>query len=341
VARWERRRLRLIDPEPLEDPHVPVGEPGVRAWLRVRLHEQATWRELGWTALTVFGLCWADLGMVAVSIGLPVLVGATPWYSDDRGSSVWFIALVGVALLPVGAYLMVAWAAARATLVRAVLGVQEAELGSRLREVTRSRTRLLADFERERTMIERDLHDGAQRHLVAVSMSLGLARLDLPADAPGADLVRKAHGHAERALEELRALIRGVHPPVLTDRGLAAAVSDIAGDVPVPVEVEVELTHRLAPELEGTSYFCISELLTNVTRHSEATRAWVTVRCSDGVLVTEVGDDGRGGADPGAGRGLAGLADRLSAVEGRLLVHSPPGGPTVVRFEIPATGEAG
>lgn len=336
VGHWERRRVRLVDPAPVEDPHLPVTEPGIRPWLRVRLREQITWRELGWTALTVFGLCWVDLGMLAVTVGLPLLVIATPAYTVEPGASSWFVALAGVALIPVGAYLLTAWAAARATLVRALLGVQDAELNRRLAEVTRSRARLVADFERERAHIEQDLHDGAQRHLVAVSLSLGMARLDIPPGTPGADRVEKAHEHADRALRELRALIRGVLPRVLTDRGLGAAVEDIAGDVPLPVVVEVLLESRLPPEIERTLYFCISELLTNVTRHSGAARARVVIERQGGEVVAEVWDDGRGGVEMRAGRGLAGLADRMSALGGRLAVDSPEGGPTVVRLSAPA-----
>jgi signal transduction histidine kinase len=337
VTGLERMRLRIVDDEPLPAQHVRVTEPGLWPWVKVRLREESTWRELAFVVLSVLGLCWVDLGMLMVAIGFPVLLMATPLYSSDPAYSTWIVGASGIPFLVPAAYLVTAWAAARATLARAMLGPRGTELGARLSEVSRSRARLVAAFEDERRLIERDLHDGAQRHLVAVSMSLGLARLDLPSESPAVDQVDKAQQHAERALAELRALIRGVHPRVLTDRGLAAAIADVAGDVPVPVDVDVGLSERLTPELETTVYFCLSELLTNVTRHSGATRARVSLVRRDGHLLATVWDDGGGGANPSAGRGLAGLADRLAVHDGELTLRSPPGGPTEVRLTLPLT----
>jgi signal transduction histidine kinase len=237
--------------------------------------------------------------------------------------------------LPLAAYPLTAWAGARAALARLILAPREVELGERLVEVTRSRARLADAFELERRRIERDLHDGAQQRLVALTVALGMARLDLPSDSAAAEQVGAAHEQAKQALTELRELIRGVHPQVLTDRGLPAAVADAAGRSPVSVDVDLALPRRLPGSVEVAAYFAVCEALANMARHSRATTASVRGRLLDDVLVVEVHDDGVGGADPAAGSGLAGLADRIAVVDGRLLLFSPPGGPTLLRMEIP------
>jgi signal transduction histidine kinase len=184
--------------------------------------------------------------------------------------------------------------------------------------------------------IERDLHDGAQARLVALAMDLGLAR-EKAAEDPGAAarMVDEAHGEVKLALRELRDLARGIHPAVLTDRGLDAALSSVASRCAVPVTVTVDLPERPAPATEGTAYFAVCELLENVSRHAGASRASVDVWRSGDRLLVEVADDGRGGADPTAGGGLAGLSARLGAVDGVLAVRSPAGGPTTVTAELP------
>jgi signal transduction histidine kinase len=193
---------------------------------------------------------------------------------------------------------------------------------------------LVDAFEAERRRIERDLHDGAQQRLVALTMALGLARLDAP-PGPLADQLAKAHGEAGRALEELRELIHGIHPKVLADYGLPAAVADAADRSAVPVDVTLELPGRLPQAVEAAAYFVVCEALANIGRHSGATRAAVTGGHRDGRLVLRVRDDGRGGADAAAGSGLTGLADRVSVLDGRLSLSSPPGGPTLLSVEIP------
>ncbi|MBO0916256.1 sensor histidine kinase, partial [Streptomyces laculatispora] len=181
----------------------------------------------------------------------------------------------------------------------------------------------------------RDLHDGAQQRLVALSMTLGLARLESPAQ-PLAGLLAKAHEEAGVALVEIRELIRGIHPQVLTDRGLRAAVEDVADRSVVPVDVELDLPERLLEAVETGAYFAVCEALANVSKHSGASRARVTGRTERGRLVVEVSDDGMGGAVTSGGTGLEGVADRLSVLGGHLLLSSPPGGPTVFRLEVPA-----
>ncbi|MEU5860041.1 MULTISPECIES: sensor histidine kinase [unclassified Nonomuraea] len=314
IARFERVRLRLVDTVPL--PPVPD---------RRR-------REAGVAVMTVFAMWWIDLLMLGFTVGGPVLLILSPVVQPEVVPAAGLVASVaGVLLLPVAAYTITAWGGARGAMVRAVL----APTGSELSEVMRSRARLVDAFETERRRIERDLHDGAQQRLVALSMTLGMARLDVPDDSPMARTLGRAHDEARQALAELRELIRGVHSQVLTDRGLGAAVRDVAGRSPVPVDVDVDGLGRLPAPVEVTAYYVVSEALANVARHSAATRAAVTARTAAGTLAVEVRDDGVGGADPARGTGLTGLADRLAVVEGRLSVSSPPGGPTLVRVEIP------
>jgi signal transduction histidine kinase len=335
VARFERWRLRLVDPNPAPDPHRPVPVRSwrqVRTWFAVRLREPATWREFGYAMVSCLAMWWIDLTVLCVTLYLPAAFLAAPVYASDESPFLVVGAIVfGLVLFVVAAYPVTAWAAARASLTRAILQPLDAKLG----EAVRSRARLVDAFAVERRRIERDLHDGAQQRLVALSMKLGLARLDLPPGSPAAVQVAEAHELARDALDELRELIRGVHPQVLTDRGLPAAVDDLAGRAPVPVDTDLALPGRLPGPVELAAYFVVAEALTNVARHSGATRAAVRARLFHDRLVLEVSDDGVGGADPADGTGLAGLADRIAAVDGALTLSSPAGGPTLVRAELP------
>jgi signal transduction histidine kinase len=239
-------------------------------------------------------------------------------------------------LLPLTAYLVAGFAAAQAALARLLLTPGEAELATRMRELTRSRARLVDAFEIERSRIERDLHDGAQQRLVALTMTLGLTELKLAGtqgDVP--DLVTRARTEAEAVLGELRELIRGIHPRVLTDRGIEAAVLELTDRCPIPVRVGIELPRRPSRAIEAVTYFAVSEALANVVKHAGATRAEVTGHASGAGLVLTISDDGVGGAAPESGTGLQGLADRVAAVSGTLGLSSPPGGPTVLRLELP------
>ncbi|MFF5518619.1 sensor histidine kinase [Streptomyces coeruleorubidus] len=347
VAALERFRLRLVDAEPTSDPHEAPGEPGLWAWLSTRLRERATWRELG-HALLFAGLLWPvdALAFTAFLLG-PLSVLATPLlmavFGEAKVLKVWLVstwpaavgfAVLGLVLLALGAYLLGVAAGARAGLVRLLIAPREADLGARVVELARSRVRLVDAFEAERRRIERDLHDGAQQRLVALTMTLGLARLDAP-PGPLADQLAKAHEEAGTALAELRELIHGIHPKVLADYGLEAAVADAADRSAVPVDVDLELPGRLSQAVEAAAYFVVCEALANVGRHSGANRAEVSGGLSGGRLVLQVHDDGRGGARAGQGSGLTGLADRVSVLDGRLSLSSPPGGPTLLRVEIP------
>jgi signal transduction histidine kinase len=324
VARYERWRLWLVEPGRAADPPRRHGGAGRRAL------------EVGYGVVCVLVLWLVDLAVVAVALAIPVGMLLALLASKGAGGAVQaLMVLVAVLGLALAAYPLVAWAGARAALARAILAPPDAELDQRLVEVTRSRARLVDAFEVERRRVERDLHDGAQQRLVALTVALGLARLDLPAGSAAAEQVDAAHEQAKQALTELRELIRGVHPQVLTDRGLPAAVADAAGRSPVPVDVDVVLPRRLPPAVEVAAYFAACEALANIARHSRAGRASVRGWLAAGQLVLEVRDDGVGGADPAAGSGLAGLADRVAVVEGRLFLSSPAGGPTLLRVEIP------
>lgn len=188
----------------------------------------------------------------------------------------------------------------------------------------------------ERRRIERDLHDGAQQRIVNLAMDLGRAREKMDSDPEGARrIIDESHVQAKQVLTEMRDLVRGIHPAVLTDRGLDAAISAIAGRASVPVRVDVDLDERLPDEVEGTAYFVVVEALTNIARHSNATQAWVQVRREGEWLRVTVTDDGRGGADPAAGTGLRGLRDRIAALDGSFALTSPVGRGTRITVEIP------
>ncbi|MDP1807620.1 MAG: sensor histidine kinase, partial [Acidimicrobiales bacterium] len=212
----------------------------------------------------------------------------------------------------------------------------EAEvLRQRVASVEASRAEVVDAAEAERRRIERDLHDGAQQRLVALAMDLGQAREKLDSDpAEAARLVTEAHEEAKRALTDLRDLVRGIHPAILEDRGLDAALSAVVARCPVPVNLSVSLAARPPAAVESTAYFVVSEALVNVARHSRATRATVSIAGSENRLVIEVTDNGVGGADADRGTGLAGLGERVEAGGGWLRVISPTGGPTTIMAEL-------
>ncbi|MFE2041473.1 sensor histidine kinase [Streptomyces sp. NPDC059477] len=350
VARLERHRLRLIDQDPARNPHQPVTEPGAWPWLRTRLREQTTWRELGYTLLLALILWPADALILTAALLCPLSLITTPLQLAVIGGgeeakvlkqwtvtgwpTAFGVAVLGLVLLALGGYALGAAAGARAELTRLLIAPRDTDLGARLVELSRSRVRLVDAFEAERRRIERDLHDGAQQRLVALSMTLGLARLDVP-PGPLADQLAKAHEEAGKALAELRELIHGIHPQVLADYGLEAAVTDAADRSAVPVDVELHLSGRLPRSVEAAAYFVVCEALANAARHSGATRARITGAHHTGRLRLTIQDNGNGGADPARGTGLTGLADRVSVLNGTLSLSSPPGGPSLLRVEIP------
>jgi signal transduction histidine kinase len=261
------------------------------------------------------------------------------WHLDAGLPRPWLMAaavVVGVIVLPAAPRLTQTLATADAAVARYLIGPGgQADMTVRIGELERSRARVVGSAEAERRRIERDLHDGAQQRLVSLAMNLGRARARFADDPDGARLiVDQAHEEAKQALTELRNLVRGVHPPVLSDRGLDAAISGLAVLSPVPVTVRASLPARPSASAEAIAYFVVAEGLTNVAKHARATRAEVEVSRHGDVLRVLIRDDGIGGADA-QGQGLAGLADRLAGVDGRLSVRSPAGGPTVIEAELP------
>jgi signal transduction histidine kinase len=311
--------------------------------------EGATWAELGYAllrlpvsavAVTISILAWAA-GLVLLA--LPTYAWTLPSGGLTIGDTLLHTraqlilsALIGCLVLLAAPQLTRGLAAADGAFARLLLGPRR-DLAARVTELEISRERVVDAAEAERRRIERDLHDGAQQRLVALAMELGQAKAKFADDLDAArELVDQAHAQAKEALTELRNLVRGVHPPVLTDRGLDAALSGLAVLCPVPVDVHVDVPVRPKSSVEAVAYFVVAEALTNVAKHSRASHAKVVVEGHGypGALTVMISDDGIGGADIN-GPGLSGLADRVSGVDGRLSVESPAGGPTIIAAELP------
>jgi len=258
---------------------------------------------------------------LAIQIGISVLI---------------FGFLVAVWAITTGGYFWPIWPALGLALLAGVHAlVVYGRRSHRIERLEESRSAAVDVQESELRRIERDLHDGAQARLVALGMSIGMAEEKLDSDPEAARaLLAEARSDARNALEELRDLARGIHPPILTDRGLEAAVTALSGKSPVPVSLAVDVAERPPPPVETAAYFVVAEALANAIKHADARRVDIRIRRTDGMLVAEVEDDGRGGANP-AGNGLAGLEQRVRALDGRLGVESPEGGPTTVRVELP------
>ncbi len=244
--------------------------------------------------------------------------------------------LVGVWAVTTSGYFWPAWVALGLGLLVAVhAAIVYGRREHRIRELEESRAGVVDVQESELRRIERDLHDGAQARLVALGMSLGMAEEKLRTDPEGASLhLAEARSGAREALQELRDLARGIHPPILTDRGLEAAVAALAARSPVPVAVTVGVPSRPSPPVETAVYFVVAEALANAIKHAQATRVDVRIWRSNATLVAEIEDDGRGGADV-SGNGLTGMRQRVAALDGTLRVLSPTGGPTTVTAELP------
>jgi signal transduction histidine kinase len=276
-------------------------------------------------------------------------VAAGLWRVLDDGQTYWYGfvpvtdqptalgAAATAAVLLVAAYrLTPRLLKAHFTLTRAVLDTGRGELVERVRVLTETRRDAVDTSAAELRRIERDLHDGAQARLVAMGMDLGTIEMLLDKDpAQAKQLLSQARRNSVEALEELRDLVRGIHPPVLAERGLGDAVRALALRLPLPSEVTVDLTGRADAPVESAAYFAVSEVLTNAVKHSGADRVWVDLDHTDGMLRITVTDNGRGGATVGAGSGLAGVERRLGTFDGVLAVSSPAGGPTLVTMEIP------
>lgn len=350
IGPFERARLRAFTGLAVAAPHNPqAGQP----WWRRLLLDTRPWRaSVHLTLIAFWGLAAGTtvLALLSIAVGLAAL----PVY-DHRLPD-------GGALLPGGAQLdpalnpVLTAAGLLGLLVlplvaRGLVGVDMAlgrwllgpsgdeqvrRLSERVVTLTETREATVDSVEAERRRIERDLHDGPQQRLVSIAMDLGMARQRLDRDPAGArELIDKAHTAAKEAITEMRQVARGIHPPVLTDRGLDAALSALAARAPVPVSVSVDLDRRPTPTIEAIAYFCVSEALTNVAKHARAGSARVAVRRVDGALEITVTDDGVGGADPERGTGLHGLRQRVRSVDGALQLSSPVGGPTVLTVTLP------
>lgn len=315
------------------------------------LKDPATWRDMRWmvvdmTAGYTVAILAAALMVYPVE-GFVLAAGLWRVFTDDR---YWYAfvpvdsqatgllaAALGVALFAFGVLVSERLLRAHFVLARSVLApTQEQELALRIDRLTETRHEAVDTAASELRRIERDLHDGAQARLVAMGMNLGTVEALIEKDpAQAKKLLAMARESSAEALTELRDLVRGIHPPVLAERGLGDAVKALALRLPIPCDVDVELGGRAEAPVESAAYFAISEALTNAAKHSGAGRIWVDLRHSDGALRFSVTDDGRGGASVGAGSGLSGIERRLGTFDGVMAVSSPAGGPTMVTMEIP------
>ncbi|MDN3241809.1 sensor histidine kinase [Glycomyces tritici] len=297
-----------------------------------------TWRQLAYHAIAgIYGFLAAAFAIAAWTAG-PAMVFA-PLIGRESGLDPrhWILCGTGIVLTLAAPWITRGLAVLDELMARVLLGTSRAEaLELRVTDLAASRDSTVDAADAERRRIERDLHDGAQQRLTSLAMNLGIARAtldDLPEE--GARAIAEAHEEAKQVLTDLRDLVRGLHPAVLEDRGLDAALSAVAARSPVPVRLRVDMDRRVARDVEAVAYFVVSEALTNVARHSEAEHAAVEVSLEDGVLHLRIADDGRGGADAQAGTGLQGLSDRVRSVDGTFRITSPLGGPTEIEAELP------
>jgi signal transduction histidine kinase len=332
TRRLSREWCGVPIPEPYLLPAIEDSEGGSWSWSVRALGQAATWRDVGWMFLAPIASPFLLLPLAA-----PACLGwflSLPAAQDSKPPALLaaLCAATGAALYG-GPWLLRGYG----MLARSLLGpTVQAELSRRVRHLTETRSESIDSSAAELRRIERDLHDGAQARLVSLGMTLGALEQVLGRDEDEARaLLAEAQGSSVKALAELRDLVRGIHPPVLADRGLVDAVYALALDSPLPVEVSNRLAGRPPAPVESAVYFAVSELLANVTKHAGATRAWVEVDHGQGVLHARVGDDGHGGADPALGTGLSGIERRLAPFDGALALSSPAGGPTVMDLEVP------
>jgi signal transduction histidine kinase len=324
-----------------------------RAGIAAMLRSQSTWRRLGYhlvagpvlaAAAIVAVALWPGILLVALlpflawSDGHPVIVGyasvGTPLAHHPLDILLVLAGLAG--LLAAAPWVTSAVRAADSRAGQALLGPSRAELlANRVAQLTETRAGVVDAADAERRRLERDLHDGTQQRLVSLAMNLGLARAQAGTVHEARLAIAAAHEEAKAALAELRDLIRGLHPAVLEDRGLDAALSGVAARMPVPVRLTVDLPRRPAPVIEAVAYFMVSEGLSNIVKHAQATEVAVFVQRAGDRLHVIVTDDGVGGADPARGTGLAGLARRAASVDGTFEIDSPLGGPTLLTVDLP------
>jgi signal transduction histidine kinase len=308
LAAASRARARSLLGEDIADP-LPIGAGAKKhrsfPWITGMLTDGQSWKSALYLVMRLpWGIITFVVGVVMVVVGWPVM----PWVIR---------AMAGVDR----------WTA------RMLLA--PTSLQKRVAALETSRGAVVDTAAADLRRIERDLHDGAQARLVNLAMGLGLAKEHVDDPTMMQKMIEEAHGEAKLAIQELRDLARGIHPAILTDRGLDAALSHLAGRMRIPVNVSVDLLERPAGAIEGTAYFAISELLTNITKHAQAQTAVVDVWRNEDRLMLQVRDDGIGGASEDKGTGMAGLAERIRAVDGIFDVDSPVGGPTSITAELP------
>ncbi|GAA5197286.1 hypothetical protein GCM10023322_68180 [Rugosimonospora acidiphila] len=345
----ERRRAGWVLGAPIAAPYVPVSGDRVRKRVGAVAGQPATWRDLAWLVLLLpVGLITGVAGLVVAVVGLATVAApAWAWAVPNPhapfpmrpllttmpgrfGSTV-----IGLALLPVVIWIVRILGAAAARLASALLAPGEhRRLVDEATRLAETRRRVVDAQAAELRRIERDLHDGAQARIVAAGMTLALAARKLRADSDAAPDVDLARRQLDDALGELRRLVRGIHPPILTDRGLHASLAALAGDSPFPVQLRGDRDARYPAAVESAAYFVVAEGLTNAAKHAAATAGTIDVARVGDLVRVEVHDNGRGGADP-AGAGLDGLRRRVEALDGALTLTSPAGGPTILRAELP------
>jgi signal transduction histidine kinase len=353
----QRHRLRataevLIPAQPVIPDRLSVR--GIVAAARAR----ATWRQLSYHLLAAPALAVAAITAVLVWLA-GILFTLVYLYASQlspdglfyRGQSPStsahlphlshvpldaYVTAGGIALLAAAPWLSAAVGALDARAARALLGPSRAEeLEHQVEHLAQTRAGVVDAADAERRRLERDLHDGTQQRLVSLAMRLGMARAERPDAEQAHQVIAEAHEETKAALAELRHLVRGLHPVVLEDRGLDAALSGVAARLPIPVRLTVEVPRRPPPTVEAVAYFVVSEGLTNIAKHAQASQAEVFVQRANDRLHIIVSDDGVGGADPARGTGLAGLAKRAASVDGTFEIASPPGGPTLLTVDLP------
>jgi signal transduction histidine kinase len=349
--RWgadtERQRAALVLGAPIARPRraKPASDRRLDR-LMTPVRDRTTWRDLGYmwllgpVGIVAGSVCIALWAAAFAALLAPAAAVAAPDGSllDDLGTpGVIAVAVGSVFVAAIAALVTRALAAGCGALAQALLESDDrTELAQRITSLEATRSGAVESADARLRRIERDLHDGAQHRLAYIAMELGRARAKLPSDPDAVDaLLADAHDESKRAMRELRDLVRGIHPSVLSDRGLDAALSGLAERASIPVEVSSGLNGRLPHAVETAAYYVVAETLTNVGRHSGATRAHVDVRREDDAVVLAISDDGHGGARRRPGSGLEGLAQRVEALDGTLEVDSPEGGPTTVTARMP------
>ena len=341
LAWTDRGRIRRLTGTPIETvpwPRVPPGLPLLqrqRVWLESPvIRRRALYQFVRMPAIVAI--------LVAVSVVCGLMVAGLSRNMHDGSRGVYALSVpLGIAFFFVWPVVVRAGSALDVALARTLLGPSRAgQLSAEVEHLGEARSHAVESAESERRRIERDLHDGLQPRLVSLALELGIARSRFERDPDYArSLLEQAHEEAKIAIQDLRGLVRGIHPSVLDERGLDAALSALVASCAVPVRVDVRLTQRPDRPREAVAYFVVAEAITNVTKHSRASMAWVTISDEDvgsgRRLRVLVEDDGEGGAVIEPGGGLAGLAARVAAIDGTLTLTSPPGGPTRVAAELP------